>query len=137
MRAARLAAPLRVAFTHMKEPLRAGSPDTQRGPHPPDTGYTPGVSELCRTHTHIHTHRHTHTHTEGAAETQPGVGVLGTAAADGSPGVKTANAEETFSGYRRQHKRTSPGLALNGWMKYITITAHVMIQCILYVYMNI
>lgn len=42
--------------------LRPGSPDTHRGPHPPDTGYTPGVSELCRTHIH--------THAEGAAEIQ-------------------------------------------------------------------
>lgn len=76
--------------THMKT---HSSPDTHRGPHPPDTGYTPGVSEPCRAHTRTPKKRRRFS---GEAIFQPGVGVLGTAVAYRSASVKTRHAEEAL-----------------------------------------
>lgn len=107
------------------EDTQPGSPDTHRGPHPPDTGHTPGVSEPCRAH--IRTPKKPRRFS-GDGRSQPGVGVLGTAVAYRPASVKTLHADGSFSGYRCQHKRTPARNALNRWQKYITTTLYVTVQ---------
>lgn len=87
-----------MGYSH--EDTKPGSPDTHRGPHPPDTGYTPGVSEPCRAH--IRTPKKPRRFS-GEGIFQPGVGVLGTAVAYRPASVKTLHAEESSSGYGCQH----------------------------------
>ena len=69
----------------------------------------------------------------GEALSEPGVRVLATAVSYGSSGVKTVNAQERLSAYRCQHKIISSGLKLNDWKKYIIISAHDLMSCIVYV----
>lgn len=101
----------RMGYSHEDTQPR-GSPDTHRGPHPPDTGHTPGVSEP-----------------EEAAEVQRGReisaggwGLLGTAVAYRPASINTLQAEGSTSGYRCQNKSTPPRNALNRWQMCVTAT---------------
>lgn len=110
-----------MGYSH--EDTQPASPDTHRGPHPPDTGYTPGVSEPCRAHTR--TPKKPRRFSGGGRSPPGGVGALGTAVAYRPASVKTRHAGGSASGYRCQHKGTPSRHALNRWRKHFTTTLNV------------